>query len=80
VYIAFKELFLLPTLGIWLVVILTYMLFLFFFNHCTQNVLCLILTIAVNIRKKQIIHLFVYILMISHLKMGVEQFLKCRVM
>jgi len=38
------------------------------------------LTIAVNIRKKQIIHLFVYILMISHLKMGVEQFLKCRVM
>lgn len=45
-----------------------------------QNVLCLILTIAVNIRKKQIIHLFIYIMMISRMKMGVEQFLNCHVM
>jgi len=44
-----------------------------------QNVLCLILTIAVNIRKKQIIHLVIYIMIISHLKMGVEQFLNCHV-
>jgi len=33
VYIAFQELLVLPPSGIWLVVILTYMLFLFFFNH-----------------------------------------------
>jgi len=38
------------------------------------------LTIAVNIGNKQILHLFVYIMMISHLKMGVEQFLNCHIM